>query len=59
MLVAVPDEVIADTILELREKFGAVSCETQTIRGGILDDEMIKDKREKNKGLRHYPSPQS
>jgi hypothetical protein len=29
----VPDELIADTLLELRERFGAVSCETQTIRG--------------------------
>jgi hypothetical protein len=27
------DELVADTLLELREKFGAVSCETQTIRG--------------------------
>jgi hypothetical protein len=30
---AVPEELIADTLLELREQFGAVSCETQTIRG--------------------------
>ncbi len=29
----VPDETIADTVLELRQRFGAVSCETQTIRG--------------------------
>jgi len=29
----VPDELIADTLLELRERFGAVSCETQVIRG--------------------------
>ncbi len=29
----VPDHLIADTILELRERFGAVSCETQVIRG--------------------------
>jgi hypothetical protein len=29
----VPDELIADTLLELREHFGAVSCETQTIQG--------------------------
>ena len=29
----VPDELIADTLLELRERFGAVSCETQIIRG--------------------------
>ena len=30
---AVPDDAIADTLLELEERFGAVSCETQTIRG--------------------------
>jgi len=29
----VSDELIADTVLELRQYFGAVSCETQTIRG--------------------------
>ena len=29
----VPDELIADALLELRQRFGAVSCETQTIRG--------------------------
>lgn len=29
----VPDSLVADTVLELREQFGAVSCETQTIRG--------------------------
>jgi hypothetical protein len=29
----VPDELIADALLELEERFGAVSCETQTIRG--------------------------
>jgi hypothetical protein len=29
----VPDELIADTLLELRGRFGAVSCETQAIRG--------------------------
>ena len=29
----VPDELIADTLLELRQRFGAVSCETQTIQG--------------------------
>jgi hypothetical protein len=29
----VPDELIADTLLELRQQFGAVSAETQTIRG--------------------------
>lgn len=29
----VPDELIADTLLELEARFSAVSCETQTIRG--------------------------
>lgn len=29
----VPDELVGETLLELRERFGAVSCETQTIRG--------------------------
>jgi hypothetical protein len=29
----VPDELIADTHLELEQRFGAVSCETQTIQG--------------------------
>lgn len=29
----VPDELIGNTLLELRQQFGAVSCETQTIRG--------------------------
>ncbi|HET6247087.1 MAG TPA: hypothetical protein VFE47_05250 [Tepidisphaeraceae bacterium] len=29
----VPNELIADTLLELRQQFGAVSVETQTIRG--------------------------
>jgi hypothetical protein len=29
----VPDDAVADTLIELEEHFGAVSCETQTIRG--------------------------
>ncbi|MBI5760008.1 MAG: hypothetical protein HZA46_15935 [Planctomycetales bacterium] len=29
----IPDEVIADTLIELEDRFGAVSCETQTIQG--------------------------
>jgi hypothetical protein len=29
----VPDDAVADTLLELEQRFGAVSCETQTIRG--------------------------
>ncbi len=28
-----PDELVGGAVLELREQFGAVSCETQTIRG--------------------------
>jgi len=30
---SVPDDLIAETLLELRQRFGAVSCDTQTIRG--------------------------
>jgi hypothetical protein len=30
---AVPDELVAATILDLREQFGALSSETQIIRG--------------------------
>src|SRR5438477_9951553 len=30
---AVPEDLIAETLLELRDRFGAVSAETQTIRG--------------------------
>ena len=30
----VPDEILADTVLELRGRFGAISHETQLIRGG-------------------------
>lgn len=30
---AVPPELIADTLFELKDRFGAVSSETQTIRG--------------------------
>lgn len=29
----VPHALIGDTVLELRERFGAVSCETQVIQG--------------------------
>lgn len=29
----VPDDLIAETLLELEQQFGAVSTETQTIRG--------------------------
>ena len=37
----IPDELIADTLLELRQRFGAVSCETQTIRGLWQHQEQI------------------
>ena len=30
---AVPNEAFADTLLELEERFGAVSSETQTVQG--------------------------
>ena len=30
---SVPDAVIADTLIEFEERFGAVWCEMQTIRG--------------------------
>lgn len=29
----IPDTLVADTLIELEDQFGAVSCETQTIRG--------------------------
>lgn len=29
----VPDALVADALFELEQRFGAVSCETQTIRG--------------------------
>lgn len=29
----VPDETVGEALLELRQRFGAVSCETQTTRG--------------------------
>ena len=29
----VPDKIISDTLVELQEQFGAVSCESQYIRG--------------------------
>lgn len=41
---AVPDDWIADTIMELRQRFGAVSCETQTIRGlWQHQDQLLRD----------------
>lgn len=44
----VPDELVADTLLELRARFGAVSCETQAIQGvwshenEVYRDELIR-----------------
>jgi hypothetical protein len=34
----VPDAAVADTLIEFEEQFGAVSCETQTIRGRWRSD---------------------
>jgi hypothetical protein len=40
----VPDELIADVLLELEERFGAVSCATQTIRGlWRHEDDLFRD----------------
>lgn len=44
----VPDELIGDTLIELRQRFGAVSCETQSIRGTwqhegqVYRDELVR-----------------
>jgi hypothetical protein len=44
----VPDELIGETIVELRQRFGAVSCETQSIHGTwqhegqIYRDELVR-----------------
>ena len=44
----VPNELVADTLLELRQRFGAVSSETQTIQGNwqhegqIYRDDLIR-----------------
>ena len=41
---AIPDELIAEAVLELRERFGAVSSETQTIRGlWRYEDQFFRD----------------
>jgi hypothetical protein len=41
---SVPDELIADTLLELEERFGAVSSETQIIRGlWRHEDQLYRD----------------
>ncbi len=40
----VPDELITDTLLELEERFGAVSSETQIIRGlWRHEDQLFRD----------------
>jgi hypothetical protein len=40
----VPDELIAEALLELEERFGAVSCETQTIQGlWRYEDQLFRD----------------
>lgn len=40
----VPDDLIAEVLLELEEHFGAVSCETQVIRGlWRHEDELFRD----------------
>jgi hypothetical protein len=40
----VPDDLIAETLLELEQRFGAVSCETQAIRGlWRHDDQLFRD----------------
>jgi hypothetical protein len=44
----VPDQLLADTVLELRQRFRAVSCETQTIQGAwehegeVYRDDLIR-----------------
>lgn len=44
----IPEGLIVDTLLELRGRFGAVSCETQTIQGHwqhhgqVFRDELIR-----------------
>lgn len=41
---SVPDELIADTLLELEERFDAVSSESQTIRGlWRHEDQLFRD----------------
>jgi len=44
----VPEDLVGDTLLELRQRFGAVSAETQTIRGlwehkeQVYRDELVR-----------------
>lgn len=45
----VPDELIADTVLDLRKQFGAVSAETQTMIAGTASrDSPARPERDKN-----------
>ncbi len=40
----IPNDLIAEPLLELRERFGAVSCETQTIQGHWhQQDQLFRD----------------
>ena len=44
----IPNRLLTETVIELREQFGAASCETQTIRGQwqhqgeVHQDELIR-----------------
>lgn len=41
---SVPSDFIADALIELEQRFGAVSCETQVIRGlWRFDEQSFKD----------------
>ena len=48
---AVPDTLVGDVLIALRERFGAVSFETQTIRGtwqhegSVYRDELVRIRR--------------
>ena len=37
----VPDDLVAQTLLELEQQFGAVSCETQVIQGVWSQEERL------------------
>jgi hypothetical protein len=44
----IPARLVTETLVELRERFGAASCETQTIRGQwqhegyVYTDELVR-----------------
>lgn len=41
---SIPNEAVSDTLAEFEERFGAVSCETQTIHGRWRsDDQSYRD----------------